>query len=161
MASSKISYKSKKVTTRKQYNILIVDDDKEVAEMFKSILKMRGHNVTITHDCILCLNKCQAMDYDVIFMDYHMRDMNGVELINIIKNACNDKSIIFAFTGDDSKTTMSLFKNAGICGAIIKPIDMNAVNKLMNSLELKTEIDKKVIKLFDTTRIKTSLFLFD
>jgi hypothetical protein len=38
---------------------------------------------------------------------------------------------------------------------------MEVINKLMNSLELKTEIDKKVIKLFDTTRIKTSLFLFD
>ena len=94
MASSKISYKSKKVTTRKQYNILIVDDDKEVAEMFKSILKMRGHDVTITHDCILCLNKCQAMDYDVIFMDYYMKDMNGVELINIIKNIDLNKLLI-------------------------------------------------------------------
>lgn len=161
MASSKISYKSKKVTTRKQYNILIVDDDKTTAEMFKSILKSRGHNVTITHDFILCLNKCQLDEYDVIFMDYHMKEMNGVELINVIKSACNNKSIIFAFTGDDSNTTLSLFRDAGICGAIIKPIDMDVINKLMNLLELRTENDKKTIKLFDNTRIKKNLLFFD
>ena len=46
-------------------------------------------------------------------------------------------ALIFAFTGDDSKSALKKFKEIGMIGAIIKPIDINIINKLMNSLEIK------------------------
>lgn len=153
------------VTKTKQSNqcfsILIVDDDKIVSNIFGEILSNRGHNVIIVHDCASCINKCQNTNFDIIFMDFHMDNINGVDMTDLLKNVCNNKSIIFALTGDDSKKAINQFKNIGMNGAIIKPLNIDLINKLMNSLEIKKEFNKKIIKTLTTASNNKQLFLFD
>lgn len=149
-----------RINTKKQYKIMIVDDDVDIANMLQTILGSRGHNVTVVTDCISCLNKCQLSNYDVIFMDFYMENIDGVDLIKIINDACNSNPIVFAFTGDDSKNILSMFKNAGAYGAIIKPIDINSINKLMNFLESKNETKKESIIVNKNAHSK-NLHIFD
>jgi hypothetical protein len=54
--------------------------------------------------------------------------------------------MIFAFTGDNSGEAIIKFKEIGMSGAIIKPIDIIIINKLMATLESKRDIDTRVIK---------------
>jgi CheY-like chemotaxis protein len=160
MSTYKVSHRVKNIENKKLYNILIVDDDDDMADMFKNMLTDRGHNVTITNEAITCINKCQNSHYDIIFMDFHMNNLNGVELTDLIKDACNNTSLIFAFTGDDSNDALSQFKQIGMSGAIIKPIDPNIVCRLMNSLEMRKELDKRVVKLAEAKQLKKHLVMF-
>lgn len=152
--------KLKQNKTRQQFKILIVDDDEITAEIFGDILKQRGHNITIATESATCINKCQNYQYDIIFMDFHMDCINGVDMTDLLKNSCHTTSIIFAVTGDDSRDALEQFKNIGMDGALIKPLDIDLINKLMNSLEMRNSVDKRVIKTM-TTPFKKHLIIFD
>lgn len=152
--------KIKKGNGNHQFNILIVDDDKTIANIFAEILKQRGHNVTIASESISCINKCQNNHYDIIFMDFHLDNLDGVDITDLIKNMNPVKSIIFAFTGDDSNKSIKKFREIGMDGALIKPLNFELINKLMNSLESRNDIDKRVVKLMREIKIKRQLIIF-
>jgi CheY-like chemotaxis protein len=151
----------KKSIEKHQFKILIVDDDIEVAKTFCEILQERGHSVTIANEGISCISKCQNSCYDIIFMDYHLHDISGIDTTDLIKNNCSVKSIIFAFTGDDSTNALSKFKNIGMSGALIKPLDIDLINKLMTSLEIRNNVDTRVIKNIRDLKLKKQLFVFE
>lgn len=157
--ATKIIDKLKKSNSKHQFKILIVDDDIDMAETFGEILKSRGHSITVANEGISSIAKCQNFQYDIIFMDFHLDDMSGVDAVELIKKVCCVKSLIFAFTGDDSGSAISEFKNIGMSGAIIKPIDIDLINKLMNSLELRNDLDKRVIK--NIVNREKQLFVFE
>lgn len=142
----KKSNKNKCLTKKKQFKILIVDDDKYVGNALSQILSERGHSVMHLTEGTSCISKCQNNDFDIIFMDFHLTDMNGVAVVDILRDILNTSSLIFAFTGDDSGEAIEKFKEIGMSGAIIKPIDITIINKLMNTLESKKDIDTRVIK---------------
>lgn len=153
--------KLKKQNINKQFKILIVDDDTNTAESFGEILQERGHNITVANESVSCIGKCQNHHYDIIFMDFHLNDIDGVDTTDLIKNIYCNKSLIFAFTGDDSHCALSKFKNIGMDGAIIKPLNIDLINKFMNTLELRHDIDKHVIKNIKDLKMKKQLFIFD
>jgi CheY-like chemotaxis protein len=156
--TDKVNY-STDVAKRKKFNILIVDDDIQVADSLKEYLTLRGHKVQIVEEgsTIICnLNKNK---YDIIFLDYHLDAdgspscvnknnlnysmMDGSVLMECIKEINNNKSqLIFAYTGDTSKSAIDKFKQAGMDGVIFKPIEEHILNRLMTSLETQTGIDK-------------------
>lgn len=163
-SASKLINRLKSSNSKHQFKILIVDDDLETAEAFGEILKTRGHNVTVTNEAISSVGKCQNCHYDIIFMDFHMGgtgDIDGVGATDLIKSCCYSKSLIFAFTGDDSRVALSKFQNIGMDGAIIKPLDIDLINKLMNSLELRNDLDKRVIQNIRDFKNRKQLFIFD
>jgi CheY-like chemotaxis protein len=148
MDQLKISEKNNYDRT-KNLKILIVDDDTKACKSFKKILELRGHNVTLLDEGMRCVGKCIDTSYDLIFMDYHIGDetMNGDEVTEIIKNDFNNKSIIFAYTGDKTADAITTFKKKRMDGAIIKPIGIDLLNKFMNVLEKDSpSLDREALK---------------
>lgn len=130
---------------RKLLNILIVDDDTEAAENFKTILQFRGHNITIVDDGLRCITRCMGKEqiYDIVFMDYHMEGLDGAKVAEILKEY-NESTLIFAYTGDNSEKAIQEFKNAKMDGVIIKPFDIKHIELLMNKIELEELLDKNL-----------------
>ena len=54
-----------------------------------------------------------------------------------VPNVIKTKSLIYAYTGDNSNKTIELFKNVGMNGVFIKPLNINVINKFMAELENK------------------------
>ena len=133
-----------KYNKQNKLNILIVDDDINSSELFKEILEMRGHNVITLDEGVKCISKCLYDTFDIIFVDYHIGDIDGVELTDCLKDVVKTKSLIYAYTGDNSNQSIQLFKNVGMNGVFIKPININIINKFMSELENKNNnIDTK------------------
>jgi CheY-like chemotaxis protein len=147
--------------SRKIFNILIVDDDVNVAENFKILLSCRGHNVMTVHDGIRCISKCTDNDihFDIIFLDYHMSDLDGIQVAEIVKDN-GKKTIIFAYTGDNSEKTLCEFKMAGMDGVIVKPMDISGLEMLMNKLENTNSLNKESISILSKKSGK-SILIFD
>ena len=78
---------------RLKLNILIVDDDDVAAELFKELLELRGHNVVTLNEGVRCISNVQTNNYDLIFLDYHIGDIDGVDLADFIKDIF--KSMIY------------------------------------------------------------------
>lgn len=167
--------KSKQLANRaeskkKQFKILIVDDDINIASTFGEILEYRGHDVTIVNEGIKCISKCQYNHYDIIFMDFHLTDdeekydeTNGAEVTDLLKTVCSVDSIVIAITGDNSCNAINKFKEVGMCGALIKPFCIDTINKLMELLESIKEIfiekNSNILKKINN-KLTTNLIVF-
>lgn len=120
---------------KQKLNILIVDDDTSSSDLFKEILELRGHNVTTLDEGVKCISKCLNSNFDIIFLDYHIGDIDGVELTDCLKDVLKIKSSIYAYTGDNNQKTIDKFKNIGMHGVLIKPININNINNILINLE--------------------------
>lgn len=123
------------LTRKTKLNILVVDDDETSLELFKEILEYRGHNVTVVNEGIKCISKLQNNYYDIIFLDYHIGDINGVDLADCIRDVFKHKSLIFAYTGDSSINAINSFKIIGMNGVLIKPLNIDIIDSVMNTIE--------------------------
>lgn len=151
--------KEKTLLKRKTFSILIVDDDIDVANNLKTLLELRGHNVTVVDDGLRCITHCKERHYDIVFMDYHMEGLDGAQVTHILKND-RKKSLIFAYTGDDSQKAINDFKQVGMDGAIIKPIDIHNIEFLMSKLELLSILDTSMVKNI-TKKSCRSILIFE
>ena len=136
---------SNEYNKRLKLNILIVDDDENASELFKEILELRGHNVITLNEGVRCISNIQNHNYDIIFLDYHIGDIDGVDLADFIKDIFKSNALIFAYTGDNSSSAVTKFKETGMDGASIKPIDYSLINKIMVQIENINKINTKNI----------------
>lgn len=60
--------------------ILIVDDDRVMTEIFNLMLQKLGFDVTCENSGQAAIPLISADTFDVIFLDYEMGDINGVEV---------------------------------------------------------------------------------
>ena len=126
------------LTRKHKLNILVVDDDETSLELFKEILEFRGHNVVTLNEGVRCISNLQNNYYDIIFLDYHIGDIDGVDLADCIKDIFKHKSLIFAYTGDNSSDAINRFKIIGMNGVLIKPINIDTIDSIMNNIEKST-----------------------
>ncbi len=61
-------------------NMLIVDDEEELAKSVEEALTNHGHSAVITHSALEALNLLRTESFDIILADIHMPGIDGREL---------------------------------------------------------------------------------
>jgi CheY-like chemotaxis protein len=109
----------------KQIKILLVEDDQISRLAVKTWLGDKGHEVVIAE------NGKQAVDYleenrvDVILMDVHMPEMDGVEATEIIKDKNLSAAPIIGMTASVMNQERKSYVEAGMDVLIEKPINFD------------------------------------
>ncbi len=85
-------------------NILVVDDDKNLANSFKLILESVGYTVDTVYTGLAALYKITKKNYDLVILDWNLPDMLGDEVAEKIEEYHNHTDILFI-------TGYSLFKD--------------------------------------------------
>jgi len=115
----------------KNLKILIADDDESSAELLTIFLKKYSKEIIIVTTGLETVETCmENKDFDLIFMDIQMPEMDGYEAARQIRKF-NKKVIIiaqtaFALSGDMEKAIL-----AGCNDYISKPINSNLLKKLI------------------------------
>lgn len=107
--------------------VLVVDDNKELLEMISDGLNGK-YNVITASDGVDALDKLNANDIDFIVSDVMMPRMNGVELLQKVKNNINTSHIPFIIL--TAKTTRESREEGMGYGADIyleKPFSISAL----------------------------------
>jgi CheY-like chemotaxis protein len=135
--------------------ILIVDDEPDIARLFKLGLEREGgFEVDVYNDPIMALSNYTPGSYDLLLLDIKMPEMNGLELYQNIKEKDKEEDreikvcFITAFEESYNKIVHS-FPNLKIYCFIRKPI---SIDKLVEAV--KTKLDYQV-------KNDTTLFLED
>ncbi|MBP5245811.1 MAG: response regulator [Clostridia bacterium] len=116
-------------------NILVAEDNDINWEIISTILDMYGITTERAENGRVCVEKMQSAsegDYDLIFMDIQMPEMNGLDATRNIRKLDDPwaSSIpIIAMTADAFSENITDCLNAGMNGHIAKPIDINLVIK--------------------------------
>jgi PAS domain S-box-containing protein len=81
--------------------ILVVDDEEMILDLMKMVLEEEGHRVDVARNGTSALQAARQTEYDLIFSDIRMPDLNGQELYNALRNfnPAYAKRVIFS-TGD-------------------------------------------------------------
>ena len=60
--------------------VLVVDDDERERQETALVLQQAGFMVVLVSDGLLALSKMQQRRFDVVVTDFHMSNLNGLEL---------------------------------------------------------------------------------
>ncbi len=104
-------------------NILIVDDDNMVVDVFKNGFSKAGYTVRRARTAEEALAILEKESYPVMFLDLKLPKMSGVELCKVIREKY-PLSILFAVTGYASEFEFSDCRRAGFDDYFIKPVDL-------------------------------------
>ncbi|HET6369628.1 MAG TPA: ATP-binding protein [Nitrospiria bacterium] len=95
--------------------ILVVDDEEMILDLMKMVLEEEGHRVDVARNGTSALQAAWQTEYDLIFSDIRMPDLNGREIYNALRdfNPAYAKRVIFS-TGDlVRKESTDLLHEAG------------------------------------------------
>ena len=112
-------------------SILVVDDILSNQVVIKEMLLMYGIQVDTANcgaDAIHLVNRRKA--YDIIFMDYMMPGMNGIEVMQELRASGYDKPII-VLTADITNNNEQLFLDNGFDGFLSKPVDIHELDRCL------------------------------
>lgn len=104
-------------------NILIVDDQLVMRNMFKAILKPLGHHMVLESDGKRAYNAAKATQFNLILTDLYMPELDGIQLtIALRKQKCYTSVPIFIVSTESATNKKKDGKAAGATGWIVKPI---------------------------------------
>jgi len=124
LPSTKTSPERKRTSTAEldlaPLRILVIEDEKELAEGLQRMLSLFGHQV----DTALCgkegLSRFSEGDYELIFTDMGMPDLSGMEVAKSIKEK-NPSIPVLLVTGWGDQLDPSQVKEFGIDAVVAKP----------------------------------------
>ena len=126
--------------------ILIVDDEQELATLYREFLIGKGFDVVVsfTNPLMALEHYRQCTDkYSIVITDLRMPGMNGIELANKIRELDSSVKIflITAFDIADIQDNES-YKQAKIDKIVQKPLKLSLLKKIIESAIMVT-VDAK------------------
>ena len=117
--------------------ILLAEDNEVNQHLMLRIFSRLGYSADLAQNGIQVLNKMDKGDYDLIFMDIMMPRMDGVQTTRLIRyHYPHDKQPkIYALTAETSTEGREKYLAAGMDGVLTKPIKIEQITELINSLE--------------------------
>jgi len=102
--------------------ILIVEDEKKIAEVMMLYLKNEGYEVTAVNDGAKGEEAIDSEEFDLIILDIMMPEKDGWSLLRKIKNKGDTPVIITTARGEEEDRIFGL--ELGAVDYMVKPISM-------------------------------------
>ena len=125
-----------------QLNILIVDDNQDLAEGLGMVLEDEGYQVALAFNGADAIESFSAGHFDMVFLDVKLPDMNGIEVFQKIHKASPKVKVIM----------MSGFRIEQLIAEVVEDGDVEVLRKPLENarvLELLGRIHNESIILID------------
>ena len=113
--------------------ILVTDDDDLSRRLMRVILTQEGHRVEVAANGIEALEAVKNNTFDIVFMDLHMPDMDGMEASRQIRawESGDSHTFIVALTASYLPEIGQALFDSGIDNYISKPFEVAQIQKLL------------------------------
>jgi len=101
--------------------ILVVDDDKEIVNLFHEFLSVNRYSVTTAISANEAINLCRINTYDAVLLDINMPRVSGLTALNTILDETPNQVVIMISAIHDVDMVVKCIK-IGACDFIVKPI---------------------------------------
>lgn len=128
------------------FNILVVEDDADMRELFSTVLINNGYNCFSASDGIKALDLMEKNYIDLIVADIMMPNMDGYDLIKTIREAKYEIPILIVSAKDQFEDMRKGFKY-GCDDYMIKPINIKELVLRVEALLRRAKIssEKKIV----------------
>jgi DNA-binding NtrC family response regulator len=141
----------------KHARILIVDDDESIRDTMKAILKDDGFVVDLAATGSEAIQKTKEKAYNIALLDIRLPDMDGVELLKLMKDTVpRIRKIMVTGYPSMQNTIDALNKNAD--AYLVKPVDLEklltTVKEQLQLQENERKFSEQKVAEFIESRVK-------
>ncbi|HPB16979.1 MAG: response regulator transcription factor [Clostridia bacterium] len=144
------------------FNILIVEDDKNLRRLIGTVLKQNGFNVLSANDGEQALDILDSTKADLIICDIMMPNMDGYELTRSLREANYNMPILMITAKDTMEDKRKGFVS-GTDDYMVKPINIDEMLLRINALLRRSKITTEhrievgeVILDYDTLSVQSA-----
>ena len=127
--------------------ILIVDDNAHIRQLLRTILSAVGvRNIDVAEDGVRGFESFCRLDYDLVFTDYEMEPISGINLVELIRTSTKSPNpyipviMISAYSDQDR---VQLARDHGVTEFLAKPF---TVERLMSRMQTVIEEPRAFVK---------------
>lgn len=113
-------------------NILVVEDNPAGRMLLIEQLRCLGHHACGAETLDQVLACVESLQPDVIFTDFNMPGVNGLDLTKLLL-ARRPETIIFGITADAREAVRATALRAGMRDCLFKPVTLSVLSDLLNS----------------------------
>lgn len=131
------------------FNVLVIDDDKNIRFMMKEILESAGYVVSLAQDGEEGIDYCVNHHVDLVVVDIMMPKINGYEFTESLRRFDQDLPVLMMSAKQFSEDRKKGFKS-GIDDFMTKPIDPEELLLHIKALLKRYKIEgERQIKIGD------------
>ncbi|MBU0661954.1 response regulator [Candidatus Micrarchaeota archaeon] len=101
--------------------IMVVDNEKAIVEMLRTMLGLEGHEVVPAYSGKECLQKLRRGKVDLVILDVMMPGMSGWDVFQRIREGDKKTPIMFLTVMFAPKGQIAAFMKEGLCAYVTKP----------------------------------------
>ncbi len=110
-------------------NIMLVDDSRTIRNIQKRTLQQLGHtDIAEAEDGVVALAKFNEKAPDFVLIDWNMPNMNGLELVQKIRETNKTIPLIMCTTEAEKSRVLEALK-AGVNNYIVKPFTAESLGE--------------------------------
>lgn len=117
-------------------NIMIVDDEPQVAEVLAKSLSRQGHRTTVVHSGEDALRMIGNAAPDALFLDVSMPGINGLEVLAEVRRTRPQLAVV-VITGHATADEVEQVKKLGAVDVIPKPAALTHYHRAIEKLHTK------------------------
>lgn len=122
-----------KLAQKHPRKILIAEDNPINQRLLQVALTKQGYKPDVCNNGKEAIQACKDKEYDLVFMDVQMPEMDGLEATKIIKATLNPAPKIIAVTANAMSSDRDKCIQAGMDDYISKPINISELIKAVTS----------------------------
>lgn len=127
-----------------ELNILVADDNVDLAESFAALLQMEGHHVEIALDGEAALKAALARVPDIALLDVGMPGRNGYDVARLLRSNGATKGIyLVAITGWGQPADKAEADAAGFDLHLVKPVEPDDILRILPKVFLAAPANRR------------------
>jgi signal transduction histidine kinase/CheY-like chemotaxis protein len=122
-----------------QLRILVAEDNPVNQEIVVAVLQSDGHSVDVVENGLEAITALKDLEYDLVLMDVHMPEMDGIAATSVIRDLDSDVSNIpiIALTADAMVGDREKYIAAGMDGYVSKPFEPHQLNAMIQNVTMR------------------------
>lgn len=125
-----------------QTHILIIDDEANLRQTMVRILKQAGYEVTAAGNGLEGLNLLAQHEFNLVYLDIRMPDMNGLDVLKKIHETYPDLAVILFTAQPDIHSAIQALRH-GASDYLLKPLKPSQVIELTHAILAKQENNRR------------------
>jgi len=133
-------------------SVLVVDDEREFAELLAERLRARDFEASVAHDGEQAMAYLDETDVDVVLLDVGLPGKNGIDVLRDVK-ALRPFTQVVMLTGQSSLATAVAGMKHGAFDYLLKPADIALITEIVMQAKARKQSSKDSLRMMDTEKM--------
>jgi len=118
----------------RQLNVMVVDDEPGIRDLFSDVITMRGHRAICAANGSEALQKLHDSHVDVVFLDIRMPNGDGISTLKQIREMSPMPKVVM-ITGSGHREIIDEAMDLGSSLCLMKPFSLSDVTGVLDLVE--------------------------